>query len=56
MNKLCIFVGVTLFGILGGMLANALGMDPFSLGGFLLSGAGSVFGVWAGWKVAQRFD
>ena len=56
MTKLCIFVGTMLFGILGSVLAGALGMDTFSLGGFLLSGAGSVFGVWAGWKFAQRFD
>ncbi len=56
MTKLCIFVGVTLFGILGSVLAGALGMDTFSLGSFLLSGVGSVFGVWAGWKFAQRFN
>lgn len=56
MTKLCIFVGMTLFGILGSVLAGALGMDTFSLGSFFLSGLGSVFGVWAGWKFAQRFN
>jgi hypothetical protein len=54
-NKLCIFGGTTLFGILGGMLATAFGMEAFSLGSFLLSGVGSVIGVYAGWKVAQHY-
>ncbi len=54
MNRLCIFVGVTLGGILGGVLADALGMDFLSLGNFLLSGLGSLVGVWAGWKAAQK--
>jgi uncharacterized protein YcfJ len=55
-NKLCIFVGTTLGGIAGGVLADALGMDTFSLGGFLLGGAGSIIGVYVGWKVAQKFN
>jgi predicted MFS family arabinose efflux permease len=55
-NKLCIFVGTTLGGIAGGLLADALGMDTFSLGGFLLGGLGSILGVIAGWKVAQKLD
>ncbi len=56
MNKLCIFVGTTVFGILGSVLASALGMDTFSLGNFLLSGVGSIIGVVVGWKVAQKLD
>jgi uncharacterized membrane protein YeiH len=55
-NKLCIFVGTTVFGILGSVLANALGMDTFSIGNFLLSGLGSCVGVYVGWKVAQHFS
>lgn len=55
-NKLCIFAGTTIFGIGGGMLAGALGMDTFSLGSFVLSGIGSIVGVWAGWKVAQKLN
>ena len=55
MMKLCIFAGTTVFGIAGGLLATALGMDTFSLGCFLLSSVGSVFGVWVGWKVAQHY-
>ena len=55
MNKLCIFVGTTLGGIGGSLLAGAFDMDTFSLGSFFLSGAGSIIGVYAGWKVAQHF-
>jgi len=56
MMKLCIFAGTTLFGIAGGLLATAFGMDTFSLGSFVLSGVGSIFGVWAGWKVARKLS
>lgn len=56
MTKLCIFVGTTVFGIGGGLLAGALGMDAFSLGSFFLSGVGSIVGVYAGWKVAQHYQ
>jgi hypothetical protein len=55
MMKLCIFAGMTVFGILGSVLASALGMDMLSLGSFFLSGLGSMVGVYVGWKVAQRF-
>ena len=53
-TKLFIFVGTTVFGIGGGMLAGAFGMDTFSLGSFVLSGVGSIVGVYVGWKVAQK--
>ncbi len=55
MTKLCIFVGTTLGGIGGSLLAGAFDMDTFSLGSFFLSGVGSIVGVYAGWKVAQHF-
>jgi hypothetical protein len=55
MVKLCIFAGTTIFGIGGGLLATVFGMDNFSLGSFLLSGVGSILGVYVGWKVAQHF-
>ncbi len=54
MMKLCIFAGTTIFGILGSVVACAFGMDTFSLGSFLLSGVGSIIGVYAGWKVGMR--
>ena len=56
MNKLCIFAGTMIFGVLGSVLAGAFGMDTFSLGSFLLSGVGSVVGVYVGWKVAQKLN
>lgn len=54
MMKLCIFAGMTIFGILGSVLAGAFGMDMMSLGSFFLSGVGSMVGVWVGWKVALK--
>ena len=56
MNKLCIFAGTMIFGVLGSVLAGAFGMDTFSLGSFVLSGLGSVVGVYVGWKVAQKLN
>ena len=56
MTKLCIFVGTTLFGIGGGMLATVFDMDTFSFGSFMLSGIGSIVGVYVGWKVAQKLN
>jgi hypothetical protein len=55
-TKLCIFVGIALGGIGGSLIAGALDLDTFSLGGFLLSGAGSMVGVYAGWTVAQKLN
>ncbi|HQY04565.1 MAG TPA: hypothetical protein PLQ52_00730 [Lacunisphaera sp.] len=55
MTKLCIFAGTTVFGIGGSLLAGAFGLDTFSLGAFLLSGVGSIIGVYVGWKVAQHY-
>lgn len=54
MMKLCIFVGTTAGGLAGGLLAGALDLDTFSLGGFALSGGGSLVGVYAGWKLARK--
>ncbi len=51
MMKLCIFVGTTVVGTLFGVAADALGCS--FLWSFIISGVGSVVGVWAGWKVAQ---
>ena len=53
MNKLCIFAGTTIIGYAGWFLGGALGLEFF--GSFVLSGLGSLVGVWAGWKLAQRF-
>lgn len=54
MNKLCILVATTIAGYAGWMVS-----DTFGLGfgwSFLLSSIGSLFGVWLGWKVAQKLQ
>lgn len=51
-EKLCIFTGTTLAGYAGWYLAEAAGLGFF--GCFLFSGAGSIAGVWLGWKLARR--
>ncbi len=54
MNKLCIFAG-TLLGSYGGwFLGEALGLGFWW--SFVISGIGSVVGVWAGWKVARKLE
>ena len=54
MVKLCIFAGTTVGGYLFWYLGEKAGFD--FVGSFLLSGVGSVLGVYAGWKFAQRFN
>ncbi|MEO5960148.1 MAG: hypothetical protein ABIZ49_03620 [Opitutaceae bacterium] len=54
MTKLCIVVATTV----GGYAFYALG-DALGLGfgwSFALSGAGSIAGVFAGWKLARKLD
>lgn len=54
MVKLCILVG-TLFGGYAGWTAGAgIGLEFF--GSFLLSGVGSLAGVWAGWKLGRKLE
>ncbi len=53
MNKLCIFVGMTVVGYVFWHLGGLLGFEFF--GCFLLSGLGSILGVWLGWKIAEHF-
>ncbi len=54
MSKLCIFVGTTLGGYGGWALGEAFGLG---LGWcFLLSGIGSLAGVYAGWKLARKLE
>ena len=53
MVKLCIFVGTTVGGTAFGYGADLLGCS--FLWSFILSGVGSVIGVWLGWKVAQHY-
>ncbi len=48
--KLCIFVGINLGSYLGWELAEQFG----TMTAFLLSGAGSIAGVFAGWGLARK--
>ena len=52
MNKLCIFAGTTIGGYAFWFLGDAAGLG-FGWS-FVLSGIGSIVGVYAGWKLAQR--
>ena len=54
MVKLCIFVGTTVLGYAFWYLGEWVGFEFF--GCFLLSGVGSVLGVWLGWKVAKKLE
>ena len=51
-NKLCIFAGATIFSYAFWALGEMLGGSFFV--NFLLSGVGSIIGVYAGWKLAER--
>ena len=50
-----IFIGVTLFGTIGGWLGAAMDHGNW-LGGWsiLLGAVGSFFGIWAGYKAARN--
>jgi len=54
MTKLCIFAGTTICGYAGWYLGELLGFEI--MGEFLVSGTGSLLGVYLGWKFAQRLD
>lgn len=54
MTKLCIFAVSTLAGYGAWWLADAAGMGFF--GAFLVSGLGTMIGVWLGWKLAQKLE
>ena len=49
--KLCIFIGVNLGGMVGWWLGENFGF----MAAFLASSAGSILGVYAGWKVARYY-
>ncbi|OIR07396.1 hypothetical protein GALL_103530 [mine drainage metagenome] len=53
MTKLCIMIGTTIGGYAAWGIGAALGFGFMT--NFILSGVGSVVGVYLGWKFAQRF-
>lgn len=48
--KLCIFVGTTIGGSIGWSVAEDYGF----MAAFIVSGIGSILGVYAGWAIARR--
>lgn len=54
MTRLCILVVSALTGYAAWWLADAAELGFFA--SFLISGAGSVVGVWLGWKLAQKLE
>ncbi len=53
MMKLCIMIGTLIGSYAGWGIGVALGFGFMT--NFLLSGIGSVAGVYLGWKIAQRY-
>ena len=51
MNKLCIFIGLTVLGGLGWWIGNKIGF----MTGFVLSGIGSMAGVYVGWRINRDY-
>ena len=49
--KLCIFIGVNVGGMIGWWLGEYVGV----MTAFLVSGVGSVLGVYGGWRVAREY-
>jgi hypothetical protein len=53
MNKICITVGVVLFGWVGWWLGDKL--DIGLMTSYILSGIGSLAGVYVGWYIHQNY-
>ncbi len=51
MNKLCIIIGMTVLGWVGWWLGAYFGV----LTGFVLSGIGSMAGVYLGWRINRDY-
>ena len=53
-NRLCIFIGTMVGGYVGWYLGELGGLG-FG-GAFVVSGIGSIVGVYGGWKLARKFE
>ena len=51
MNKLCILIGTTLFSWIGWWVGARFNF----LTGFILSGVGSIVGVYVGWRINRDY-
>jgi hypothetical protein len=52
MNKLCIFLGMTILGFIGWWVGSKLGGIMMA---FLISGVGSLLGVYVGWRINRDY-
>ena len=53
-TKTYIWIGIAIGGFIGGALGAALDHgNPFGAWGILLSGVGSILGIWAGFKLGN---
>jgi outer membrane lipoprotein SlyB len=54
--KLMIWIGITVGGVLGGWLGSTMDHGNFfGIWSILLSGAGSIVGIWLGYKFAKNY-
>jgi hypothetical protein len=51
MKKICIFVGITVFGWIGWWAGSGLGI----MTAWVFSGVGSLLGVYVGWRINRDF-
>lgn len=51
MNKLCLFIGMTVLGWLGWWLGSLFSLTA----AFVLSSIGSMAGVYAGWRIHREY-
>jgi hypothetical protein len=51
MNKIWIFVGMTVFGWIGWWAGSSLGI----MTAYIFSGVGSLLGVYVGWRINRDF-
>ena len=51
MNKLCIFIGMTVLGWVGWWIGGKIGF----MTAFVLSGIGSMAGVYVGWRINRDY-
>ncbi len=52
--KKFIYIGVAIFGTLGGFTPTLWGDNPFSFTSWLLGAVGAVVGIWVGYQVSRR--
>jgi hypothetical protein len=52
MNKICIFVGMTILGFIGWWVGSKLGGIMTA---FLISSVGSLLGVYVGWRINRDY-